>query len=100
MGLIWVFGGQRDEEIDDSLGVGATVAVVAEEDDEGGVEMGRVDLGLEIGPEVLELGDVAMGVAYATHQSVFCGLMRLVFHLYMVVRLFLSEGRSRWRLPR
>ncbi len=50
-------------------GVASTVTVIAEEDDEGGVEVFWVDEGLKVGPEVLEFGDVAVCVAYATDHS-------------------------------
>lgn len=69
MGLVGVTGGQAEEEVDDLAGVGPAVAVVSEEDDEGSPEFLRVDEGLEVGPEVLELLDVAVDVAYAAHHS-------------------------------
>lgn len=69
MGLVRVRGVQGDEEVDDLTGVGSTVTVVAEEDDECGLEILWVDVGLEVGPKVLELGDVAVCVAYATDHS-------------------------------
>jgi hypothetical protein len=51
VGLVRVRGGQANEEVDDLAGVWPTVAVVAEEDDERGLEVLWVDLGLEVGPE-------------------------------------------------
>lgn len=69
VGLVRVRGAQGDEEVDDVAGVGSTVTVVAEEDDECGLEILWVDVGLEVGPKVLELGDVAVRVAYATDHS-------------------------------
>lgn len=69
MGLVRVRGAQGDEEVDDVAGVGSTVTVVAEEDDVCGLEILWVDVGLEVGPKVLELGDVAVRVAYATDHS-------------------------------
>ena len=83
MGLVWVLAGKIDEKIDDVASFGASVAVIAEEDDEGGGEIGWADLGLEIEPEVSELGDVAMDVTNATHHSLFCVVFRslLAFHL-------------------
>lgn len=38
VGLVGVFGREGDEEINDLSGMGTSVAVVAQEDDEGGVE--------------------------------------------------------------
>lgn len=69
MGLVRVHGGQAKEEVDDLAGVRPAVAVVAEEDDERGLEVLWVDEGLEVGPEALELVDIAMDVAYAAHHS-------------------------------
>lgn len=68
MGLVGIPGGEGDEEIDHLAGLRPAVAVVAEEDDEGGEEGGRVCGGLEVGPEVLELGEVAMDVTYADNK--------------------------------
>lgn len=39
MSLIWVFGGQGNEEVQDLLGFWAAVAVIAQEDYEGGGEI-------------------------------------------------------------
>lgn len=69
MGLVRVAGGKRDEELDNLAGLRTAVAVVAEEDDGGGGELGGADCGLEVGPEGLELGEVAMDVAYADDRS-------------------------------
>lgn len=49
--LARVPGGQGYEEVDDTAGVRATVAVVAEKDDEGGVEIGLGDASFEIRPK-------------------------------------------------
>jgi len=68
VGLVRVRGGQANEEVDDLAGVWPTVAVVAEEDDERGLEVLWVDLGLEVGPEALKLVDVAVDVANAAHH--------------------------------
>lgn len=69
MGLVGVTGGQAEEEVDDLAGVGPAVAVVSEEDDEGCPEFLWVDERFEVGPEVLELLDVAVDVTYAAHHS-------------------------------
>lgn len=69
--LVRVAGGKRDEEIEDLAGVWTPVAVIAEEDYGGGLEVGRVDGVFEVGPEVLELGDEAMDVADAAYDSGF-----------------------------
>lgn len=50
--LARVLGRQRYEEVEDLAGVGPAVAVVAEEDDDGGLEGPAADVGLEVGPEV------------------------------------------------
>ena len=68
MGLVRVRGGQANEEVDDLAGVWPTVAVVAEEDDERGLEVLWVDLGPEVRPEALKLVDVAVDVANAAHH--------------------------------
>lgn len=69
--LVRVAGGKRDEEIEDLAGVWTPVAVIAEEDYGGGLEVGRVDGDFEVGPEVLELRDEAMDVADAAYDSGF-----------------------------
>lgn len=69
MRLVGVTVGQAVEEVDDLAGVGPAVAVVAEEDYKGGPEVWWVDEGFEVGPEVLELVDVAVDVAYTAHDS-------------------------------
>lgn len=79
MGLFGVFGGKMDEEIDDFASVGASVAVISQKDDQGGLEIGGADLGLEIGPEVLELGEVAMDIANAANNSGFWILLGFHF---------------------
>lgn len=60
---------QRDQEIQHPARVGPPVAVVSEENDEGGGEIGRADGGFEVGPEGPQLGGVAVNVAYATDHS-------------------------------
>lgn len=69
VGLVRVRGGQAKEEVDDLAGVRPAIAVVAEEYDERGLEVLWVDVGLKVGPEALELVDVAVYVAYAAHHS-------------------------------
>lgn len=69
MSLLRVNRRQADEEVNDLTGVGAAVAVVAEEDDERSVEVLWIDEGLEVGPEALELVDVTVDIAYAAHHS-------------------------------
>lgn len=68
MALEGVEGGEGGEEVDDLAGVGPAVAVVAEEDDEGGGEGGGAHGGLEFGPEAAELVGVAVDVADADHR--------------------------------
>lgn len=64
-----VAGREREEEVDDLAGAGPAVAVVAEEDDErGGEGVGR-ERGLEVRPQALQLGDVAVDVSHADHHA-------------------------------
>jgi hypothetical protein len=64
-----VAGREREEEVEDPAGVRAAVVVVAEEDDQrGGEGVGR-ECGLEVGPEALQLRDVAVDVAHTDHRA-------------------------------
>lgn len=75
MCLVGVIGREGEEEVDDVAGVGAAIAVVAEEDDDGRGEIGC--LGFEVGPEGSELGNEAVDVAYTDYCFLF---LVSVFH--------------------
>lgn len=65
---------QGRQEINDAAGVGASVAVVAEEDYGGGFELGSVDAAFEVRPQVLQLRYEAVDVAHADYYPAFWGL--------------------------
>jgi len=60
---------EREEEVEDPAGVRSPVVVVAEEDDQRGGEGVGGERGLEVGPEALQLRDVAVHVAHADHRA-------------------------------
>lgn len=62
-------GREREEEVEDAAGVRAAVVVVPEEDDERGGEGVGGERGLEVRPQALQLGDVAVDVTHADHRA-------------------------------
>jgi len=64
---------EREEEVEDPAGVRAAVVVVAEEDDQRGGEGVGGERGLEVGPEALQLRDVAVDVAHTDHRAGWSG---------------------------
>jgi hypothetical protein len=69
MALRWVARREREEEVEDPAGVRAAVVVVAEEDDQRGGQGVGGECGLEVGPEALQLRDVAVDVAHTDHRE-------------------------------
>lgn len=68
VGLVRVTRGEGGEELEDFASPRAAVAVVAEEDNEGSLEGGGANRGLEVGPKGLQFGKVAMDVSDAEHR--------------------------------